>query len=108
MNKVDDVEVQINGVTYVRKDSVAGVPSGNRVVLVIDRGWIYAGDVTEENGRIYLDRAVWVFNWQSVGFAAVVADPKKAKADIRPMSTRVDVPKESEVYRLPVGQDWGL
>ena len=95
--------VQIDGITYRRE-----TPNGKRAVVVVDRGWIFAGDVTEANGRVYLDRAVWVFRWESVGFAAVVSDPKKAKADIRPMSTRVDLPAEAELFRLPVGDDWGL
>ena len=79
-----------------------------RAVVVVDRGWIFAGDVTEENGRIYLDRAVWVFSWERIGFAAVVENPKQPGVDIRLMPTRVDVPAGSEVYRLPVASDWGL
>ena len=79
-----------------------------RAVVVVDRGWIFAGDVTEKDGRIYLDRAVWVFRWETVGFAAVVADPKAAKADIRKMTTRVDIPLDAEVFRLPVDDNWGL
>ncbi len=48
-------EIEINGIKYTRSDSVAApVPSGNRAVVVVDRGWIFAGDVTEENGRVYL------------------------------------------------------
>ena len=97
--------ITLNGVTYV---PVTDVPAGKRAVVVVDRGWIFAGDVTEENGRIKLSRAVWVFHWESVGFAAVVEDPKKAKADIRPMSTVVDIPSDSEIFRLPVSDDWGL
>lgn len=93
----------VNGTEYQ-----AVKPNGKRVVLVVDRGWIFAGDITEENGRIYLDRAVWVFRWESVGFAAVVEDPKKAKADIRVISTRVDVPVDAEIFRLPVTDNWGL
>lgn len=81
-------------------------PNGNRAVVVVDRGWIFAGDVTEENGRIYLDRAVWVFKWESVGFMAIVENPKKA--DIRKCSTRVDIPEGAEVFRLPVPDNWGL
>ena len=62
--------VEINGVEYVR----AGArPTGNRAVVVVDRGWIFAGDVTRENGRIYLTKAVWVFRWESIGF-----DPHKS------------------------------
>ncbi len=95
--------ITVDGIEYQ-----AVKPNGKRIVLVVDRGWIFAGDVTEENGRIYLDRAVWVFRWESVGFAAVVEDPKKAKADIRKLSTRVDVPADAEIFRLPVGDSWGL
>ncbi len=102
-------EVELNGVKYVRADQVqAPLPNGKRAVIVVDRGWIFAGDVTEENGRIYLDRAVWVFRWESVGFSAVIADPKKAKADIRKLDTRVDIPQGSEIFRLTVGDSWGL
>jgi hypothetical protein len=107
MTKLDVQEIVVDGETYVKRSSVQTVPAGLRVVLVVDRGWIFAGDLTEENGRIYLDNAVWVFGWKEVGFAAVVADAKKSKADIRPLSTRVDVPAASEVFRLPVGPDWG-
>ena len=102
-------EIEVNGVKHVRADQVTSpVPNGKRAVVVVDRGWIFAGDVTEENGRVYLDRAVWVFRWESVGFAAVVEDPKKAKADIRKLATRVDIPAGSEIFRLPVADSWGL
>jgi hypothetical protein len=100
--------LDINGVKYVRADSVSLVPNGNRAVVVVDRGWIFAGDVTEANGRIYLDRAVWIFRWEQVGFMAVVKDPKASKADIRSVPTRVDIPKGAEIYRIPVSENWGL
>ena len=96
-------QIEIDGVTYRR---VVAQP-GKRAVVVVDRGWIFAGDVTEANGRIYLDRAVLVFRWESVGFAAVVTDPKK-NADIRVMPTRVDIPADAEIFRLPVSDDWGF
>ena len=96
-------EIEINGETYRKVE-----PNGKRAVVVIDRGWIFAGDVTDANGRIYLDRAVWVFRWESVGFMAVVEDPKKSKADLRPMSKRVDFPADAEIFRIPVDDNWGL
>lgn len=95
----------VNGITYRRVDTL---PTGNRAVVVLDRGWIFAGDVTEKNGRIYLDRAVWVFRWEKIGLAEVVRNPKQAGVDIRPLPTRVDAPAGAEVYRLPVPPDWGL
>lgn len=95
--------IEINGQRYQR---IAA--NGNRAVVVVDRGWIFAGDVTEENGRVYLDRAVWVFRWESVGFDGVLADPKSSKVTLRRLSTRVDIPADSEVFRVPVSDDWGL
>lgn len=105
---MNEDEIEIDGVKYVRADSVPARPTGRRAVVVVDRGWIYAGDVTEEGGRIYLDRAVWVFGWSRVGFASVLADPGQDGVDIRPMPTRVDIPAGAEVYRCPVGDSWGL
>lgn len=107
MDKINMDKVTINGIDYVRAD-IAQTPSGNRAVVVVDRGWIFAGDVTEENGRIYLNRAVWVFRWESIGFSAVVENPRQKGIDIRRLTTRVDLPAGSEVFRLPVSDDWGL
>jgi hypothetical protein len=96
----------VNGVEYVRADSIPAVkPSGNRAVVVVDRGWIFAGDVTRENGRIALSRAVWVFKWESCGFAKVIEDA--SKADIRPIAN-IDIPEGAEVFCVPVSADWGL
>lgn len=98
-NEMDTIT--INGIEY------APVSKGNRAVVVVDRGWIFAGDVTRANGRIHLSRAVWVFRWESCGFAAVIDDPKKAKADIRKISD-VEIPEGAEIFCVPVGADWGL
>ena len=98
--------IEINGVAYVRADSVPAIkPNGNRAVIIVDRGWIFAGDVTRENGRIRLNRAVWVFSWQSCGFAKVIED--HSNADIRPIAD-IDIPEGAEIFCVPVSDDWGL
>jgi hypothetical protein len=94
-------QIQINGVTYVRADSV---PTGNRAVVVVDRGWIFAGDVTREDGRIKLSRAVHVFKWESIGFAKMI---ETEKADLRPIAD-VDMPAGAEIFCVPVSDNWGL
>lgn len=95
--------VVINGVEYapVKKSS------GNRAVVVVDRGWIFAGDVTRANGRIMLTNALHVFKWELLGFSGMVADPKKAKADLRKVAD-VDIPEGAEVFCVPVADGWGL
>ena len=95
MNEV----IVINGETYTKQ------MTGNRAVVVVDRGWIFAGDITEANGRIRISRAVWIFKWDSIGFAGVIENPKKA--DIRPIAD-IDLPIGAEVFRIPVSESWGL
>jgi hypothetical protein len=106
MTSAELSSISANGVEYVRADSIpAAKPNGNRAVIVVDRGWIFAGDITRENGRIKIGRAVWVFRWESCGFAKVIEDP--SKADIRPMAD-VDMPEGAEIFCVPVSDNWGL
>jgi hypothetical protein len=94
--------ITINGIEYIRADAK---PAGTRAVVVVDRGWIFAGDVTRKDSRIYLSNAVWVFRWSSIGFDGVLRDP--SKAEIRKIDD-VDIPAQSEVFCAPVKDGWGL
>lgn len=96
-------KIVIDGVEYTPLKT----HTGQRAVIVVDRGWIFAGDVTRENGRIKLSRALHVFKWESVGFAKMVEDPAKAKADLRPIAD-VDIPSGAEIFCVPVPETWGL
>lgn len=100
--------ININGIEYIPAFEVQPRIAGNRAVVVVDRGWIFAGDVTRENGRIRLDRAVWVFRWESIGFDGVIADPKSSKVNIKPMPNGVDLPDGAEIFCVPVNDQWGL
>ncbi len=96
--------VTINGVEYapvIRS-------TGNRAVVVVDRGWIFAGDVERRDGRIYLTNAVWLLRWQSIGFDGVIENPKSDKVTIKPMPTGVDIPEGSEIFSVSVEAGWGL
>jgi hypothetical protein len=103
-----DDTIEINGIAYVRADSLPAPTTNKRAVVVVDRGWIFAGDVTEENGRIVLTRALHVFRWERIGFPAMIANPKQEGVDLRPMAFPVDIPAGAEVYRVPVPDGWGL
>ncbi|NBW08760.1 MAG: hypothetical protein EBR82_12125 [Caulobacteraceae bacterium] len=101
-------KIVINNIEYVRADLAAQPkPSGNRAVVVVDRGWIFAGDIDRKHGRIYLSRVVWVFSWESIGFNGVIADPKDKKANLKSIAD-LDLPEASEIFCVPVDADWGL
>ena len=102
--------LMIDDVKYVRADkSPQAVIPGKRAVIVVDRGWIYAGDVTRKDGRIILTNAVWVFRWESIGFDGVIANPKDKKVTIKPVpGGMVDIPVFAELFCVPVVDGWGL
>ena len=94
--------IEIDGVKYAPVQA-----NGKRAVVVVDRGWIFAGDVEEKDGRILLKRALHVFRWDSIGFDGMIADPKNSKVKLKPISD-VDLPCGSEIFCVPVGDEWGL
>ena len=96
-------KITVNGIEYVPVK-----PNGNRAVCVIDRGWVFAGDVTEANGRVTLTRVVWLRNWLAIGFDGVISDPNSNKLVKRKMDHSVDFPADAEIFRVPVSDDWGL
>ena len=100
--KIDDVE-------YIRKDRAAqpAIP-GKRAVVVVDRGWIFAGDVTRKDGRVVITNAVWVQRWETIGFDGMIANPKDKKVFIKPMPNGVDFPSAAELFCVPVSDGWGL
>ena len=95
--------ITVNGIEYVPAKKV----TGTRAIVVVDRGWIFAGDVTRENGRIYISNALHVFKWEALGFSGMIENPEAAKADLRPIAD-VNIPAGAEVFSVPVDDGWGL
>jgi len=82
--------------------------TGNRAVVVVDRGWVWAGDVTEHENKIVLSNVVWLFHWESIGFDGVLANPKSEKVSLKKIENNVEIPNGSIIFRVPVADDWGL
>ena len=103
--------IQVNGKEYVLKDSIpsASVPTGNREVVVIDRGWIFAGDVErcEVTGDLTLHNAIHVFRWESIGYTGALKDPTSDKVTLKKCPYPVKVPAGSVIFTNPVSADWG-
>lgn len=99
-------EITIDGIKYVRADAVQ---PGKRGILVIDRGWIVAGDCETRDGRISVTRAVHVRSWSGIGFDGLIASGGRGSAVVvRPVPNGFDVPSESELFRVPVDDSWGI
>ncbi len=102
--QVRELSVLINGGS---KRKTTPQLEEKRVILVVDRGWIFAGDQTmTSDGYVRLTNAVHVFRWESIGFAKMIEDWKSSKVDLRKVAD-VEVPKASVVFRVPVPDGWG-
>lgn len=100
-----DMTIRMNGKTY-RKAALTNEAS-NTAVVVIDRGWIYAGTVVStQPGRMEIQNPLWVYQWESVGFTGVLANPME-KTELRTMPHPIEIPASSEIFRVPVPEGWG-
>ncbi len=99
--------LMIDNVQYVRADQVPAVPKGNRHVIIADRGWVFAGNLTEKDGFLTFTEAVHVRSWSEIGFDGLIKDPTK-KAVLKKMAYPVILPSDSELFRIPVPETWGL
>jgi len=114
MSNENPTNIDINGIKYIREDATpAGVPIGNRHVVVIDRGWIFAGDVEVVDDPLIgpslrLTRAVHVRRWLEIGFDGALANPKSPKVELRAIPNVVDVPRASVVFAVKVNESWGM
>ena len=102
--------ITINGVQYVREDLLpASVePSGDRVVVIADRGFVYAGNVTrQEDGSIVLRNAVNVRRWGKGGMGGLLSDPKAAEATLDPVAYPIEFPAGTVLQIVRVPETWG-
>lgn len=98
-------EIVLNGKVYAEKTPPI---LGNRFVVVLDRGWIYGGDLTEGEGKITLTNVVWPMYWSEIGFDGMLKDPKNPKVKLKKLDHTICVPDGVELFRVPVAHDWGL
>jgi hypothetical protein len=107
--------ITINGETYVKQDQIQSsantLPSGNRRVIVVDRGWVWAGDVSakEEFGQTFLvlSDAIHVLRWESIGFTGMLSSPASNKVTLKKSDFPVMIPMNSVISQHPVPENWG-
>ena len=82
-------------------------PDGNRVIAVLDKGWIFVGYLSEiENGRLKLENVYNLRKWQTGGFGMVCTNPAEATVTLD-KSGDLRFRQESVVFTVPISADWG-
>ena len=119
-HSIDRPTIVIDGTEYIRKDSslaastpkrrLAAIAAGGREVVVIDRGWIFAGDVerSQESGDLTIYNAIHVFRWENIGYTGVLENPTSDKVVLKTCKYPVKVPAGSVIFTNPVDDNWGI
>lgn len=110
MSNIDVNEVELNGVKYVRKDSVsfpAAVP-GDIQIVVADRGFVYIGKVEITSEYTILRKAQNIRIWgTSRGLGELVSGPRE-QTKLDPVGT-VRIPNRAVISIIDVEQSkWKL
>ena len=90
-----DKELEINGIKYVRADSVTSKPT-KKQILVLDRGWIVVGDAAKSGDYINISNASVIRRWGTKNGLGELAENG-------PMAeTKIDKCPPCQVHKLSV------
>ena len=95
--------ITIDGVDYA---PVTLPSTGNRHLVVLDRGWIFVGNLTKApNGGYCLTHAQNVRSWGKNGFGGLTKDPKAAEVKVDDCSGLM-FDESAVIFTVPVPDDW--
>lgn len=108
MTDLDHTSLTLNGIEYVRRDSIPfkPTPTGTREVVVCDKGWIFVGRVEEEGDYLWIRDCANLRKWTKNGFGGALLDPTAAGVVLDP-SVDMRVRIAAVLTRHPVAEDWG-
>jgi len=100
--KTNMAELDINGTIYTPKQDT---PTGNRYIVVLDRGWIVVGNVKETDGECRVVNAFNLRKWGKNGFGGVTLKPKGAEV-LLDKCADIIYRRDAEIMRVPISEDW--
>lgn len=95
--------IEIDGTKYVKESAKI---TGDRHVVVLDRGWVFVGCLIVNGDEYTLRNAINIRNWKSVGFGGMIKDPKAARA-VFDDTGHGTIKFKSPIFVVPVAEGWG-
>jgi hypothetical protein len=83
----------------------ANCQEGARHIVVLDRGWIFAGDLVVEDGIYTLSNAANIRTWKTGGFGALSQGAKKAGAQLDDCAA-IKFSGKAMIFAVPISKDW--
>ena len=80
MTEINATSLTLNGVEYIRKDSIApqSQPMGDVRIIIADRGWVFVGNCQDHSdGTVTITNCKNIRKWgTSTGLGELVNGPK--------------------------------
>jgi hypothetical protein len=90
MTEINHNTLTLNGVKYVREDSIEqnSPPMGSKRIIVADRGWVFLGDcVNNEDGTVTIHNALNIRRWGTTRGLGELANGPTAGTKTDPCGT---------------------
>ena len=101
MNKDD-----INAAIKTLEKAAKAISSGNRNICVLDRGWIFVGELSGDTANGYcLTNVKNVRKWQSGGFGLLSRGAKSAGATLDE-AANLKFAASALLFHVPVDKEW--
>lgn len=99
--------ITIDGVAYVRADSVNSTPDGDRHIAFLDRGFIFEGVLSsvDDDGMYTLSDCVNVRKWAQNGTGGMLKSAKQSGATLDG-SAPIKWKAGSEILLSPTPMGW--
>jgi len=85
---------------------VANCKEGDRHIVVLDRGWIFCGNLTRtDDGVNTLTNVVNIRKWARNGFGGLTTDPKAAGVECDDCAA-IRFRDSALMFAVPVAENW--
>jgi hypothetical protein len=79
---------------------------GDKRIVVLDRGWIFAGNLSKDDGDIFtLTDAVNIRKWEKGGFGAVSLGAKSAGCTLDKCAS-LRFHSNAMIFNCPISEGW--
>ena len=80
--------------------------AGNRHIVVLHRGFVFVGDVSDEGDEVTVSSAYNVRKWTRGGFGGLTESGTQSGATLDPCADFKYQRSVSEICRVPVAEGW--
>ena len=80
-------------------------PTGNRRIVVLDRGWIFVGDYERKDNMCRVSNAKNVRHWKQGGFGGLTQSAKSAGAILDDCAP-IEFDASAMILSVPIGGGW--